>query len=182
MDLMPALFQLLCLTWNTPRCRKRILNPWPQSLYISRPAGCPLCVCSTPACLQCGYCVHHKGILSLRSWSYQSLAELPGVGKVVLTTGGSIHTQSCLLSPHRHLKTMWTLSVCVFSFDVNRELDAALQAGNCLFPWKSLSGALSPNDLVLPGSSAFIRPTQEKHIWLLSFDVMATISSVIWLR
>lgn len=94
-DLMPATFQLPCLTWNTPCCRKQKLNQWPQSNYISRPAGYP-CVCFTPV-----YCVHHKGILSPPSWSYQSLAELCGVGKVIRTTGGSIHTadspQRCLL-------------------------------------------------------------------------------------
>lgn len=46
-------------------------------------------------------CILHKGILSPPSWSYQSLAELRGVGKVIHTTGGSIHTadypQCCLL-------------------------------------------------------------------------------------
>lgn len=54
-----------------------------------------------PVCFTPVYCVHHKGILSPPSWSYQSLAELRGVGKVVHTTGGSIHTadspQRCLL-------------------------------------------------------------------------------------
>lgn len=94
-DVMTATFQLPCLTWNTPCCLKRKLNQWPQSNYISRPAGYP-CVC-----FQCGYCVRHKGILPPPSWSYQSLAELRGVGKVIHTTGGSIHTadspQRCLL-------------------------------------------------------------------------------------
>lgn len=45
--------------------------------------------------------IPYKGILSPPSWSYQSLAELCGVGKVIHTTGGSIHTadfpQCCLL-------------------------------------------------------------------------------------
>lgn len=72
-----------------------ILNQWPQSNCIFRPAGCP------GVCLQCRYCIHHKGILSHPSWSYQSPAELRGVGKVIHTTGGSIHTadspQCCLL-------------------------------------------------------------------------------------
>lgn len=94
--LMPANFQLPCLTWNALGKLLRKFHQWPQSNYISRPACCP-CVC---VCLQCGCCVHDNGILSPPSWSYQSLAELRGVGKVIHTTGGSIHPadspQCCL--------------------------------------------------------------------------------------
>lgn len=49
-DVMPATFQLPHPTWNIPCCLKRKLNQWPQSSYISRPAGCP-CVCFTPVCV-----------------------------------------------------------------------------------------------------------------------------------
>lgn len=52
-------------------------------------------------CRQCDNRAHRKGILSLPSWSYQSLAELRGGGKIMHTTGGSIHTadspQRCFL-------------------------------------------------------------------------------------
>lgn len=48
----------------------------------------PLCVFYP--CVR-GYCFYHKGILSPPSWSYQSLAELCGLGKVIHTTGGSRH-------------------------------------------------------------------------------------------
>lgn len=67
----------------------------------------PLCVFYPCVCLQCGHCVHHKGILSPPSWSYQSLAELRGVGKVIHTTGGSIHTAD---SPRRCLLCLFDSS------------------------------------------------------------------------
>jgi len=85
---MPATFLLPCVTVNTLCCQKQKVNHWPQSNYISRPAGCPLCVFYPSVNLHCGYCVYHKGILSPPSWSYQSLAELYGVGKVIHTAGG----------------------------------------------------------------------------------------------
>lgn len=97
-------------------------------------------------CLQCGHCVHHKGILSHPSWSYQSLAELRGVRKVIHTTGGS--------SPHCRLPTapialsfrllaglkrqcgasffsFWFLVSCVCVFCVSRGQRSLSQSQDC---------------------------------------------------
>lgn len=130
LELTTATVQLPRLTWNTPCRQKRKLNQWPQSSYISRPAGCP-CVCFTPV-----YCVHHKGILSPPSWSYQSLAELRGAGKVTRTTGGSIHTadspQRCLLrlfaSSLGPLKMAWALFLWFFGLSVRVFTSEATQS------------------------------------------------------
>lgn len=117
-DSVPASFQLPCLTWNTLCCWKRKLNQWPQSNYISRPAGGPpvyvLLLCVAIVSTMRAFCHLPAGFIRV-------LRSCAALEKVIHTTGGSIHTtdspQSCLLC---HIDSSLKIAsthfpVCVFT-------------------------------------------------------------------
>lgn len=118
---MPATFQLPCLTWNTPCCLKRKLNQWPQSNYISRPAGCP-CVCFTPVYVSSvgivsttrAFCHLPAGLIRVLQ-SYVAL-ERSSTPQEAASTLQTPHSAVCSVSstPRWPLKMVWTLFHCFF--------------------------------------------------------------------
>lgn len=140
-DVMTATFQLPYLTWNTPHCLKRKLNQWPQSNYISRPAGYP-CVCVTPVCVSGvgivsatrAFCHLPAGLIRVLQ-SYVAL-ERSSTPQEAASTQQTPHSAVCSVSstPRRPLKAAWSLClwflpVCCVGFFTSEETQLRSEVG-----------------------------------------------------